>query len=328
MQRALHFIESTAAIIADATARHGRRVAFDAGVLDRGDSIALATPGAISANRSARMLRARDGWIVANLPREDDLAAIPALLEADGGGDAWALLETRAPGCASADLIARAETLSLAVAAIGETQARTPHLIAARDRAARRAPLRVIDLSSLWAGPLCGAVFAGMGADVLKLDSAERPDPTPQSAPALDGRLNGAKRRASFALTTAEGRAALLDQVANADILITSARARALANLGLAPERILAGNPSLIWVAITGHSWSSARVAFGDDAAASGGLVDWRADAPHFLGDAIADPLTGLAAAAAALHALDTRVSGFIDASLAHTAAHVASLKP
>jgi hypothetical protein len=41
-------------------------------------------------------------------------------------------------------------------------------------------------------------------------------------------------------------------------------------------------------------------VAFGDDAAAAGGLVAWTATGPVFAGDALADPLTGLAAAAAA----------------------------
>ena len=42
------------------------------------------------------------------------------------------------------------------------------------------------------------------------------------------------------------------------------------------------------------------RVAFGDDAAAAAGLVAWTASGPVFAGDALADPLSGLAAAAAA----------------------------
>jgi hypothetical protein len=66
-------------------------------------------------------------------------------------------------------------------------------------------------------------------------------------------------------------------------------------------------------------------VAFGDDAAAAGGLV-MRADTgPMFCADAIADPFTGLLAAATVLDALSAGRAGVHELALATTAAHLAA---
>jgi hypothetical protein len=95
------FVEETGRRIAQTSARLGERVTLDASVLDRGDSVSLAAPGQWSANRSCRMIKARDGWIAANLPREEDLLSIPALLAAMPVGDPWEMLidSSRAPNC-------------------------------------------------------------------------------------------------------------------------------------------------------------------------------------------------------------------------------------
>jgi crotonobetainyl-CoA:carnitine CoA-transferase CaiB-like acyl-CoA transferase len=83
-------------------------------------------------------------------------------------------------------------------------------------------------------------------------------------------------------------------------------------------------------VAITGHGWCgdvADRVAFGDDAAAAGGLVRWTAKGePRFVGDAIADPLTGLAATLGALAALGQGGGFLVDAALARVAAQACAL--
>ena len=88
-------------------------------------------------------------------------------------------------------------------------------------------------------------------------------------------------------------------------------------------------NPALTWVAITGYGWTGAaasRVAFGDDAAAAGGLVRWtKSGAPRFLGDALADPVTGLAAAIGALKGLASGGGVLVDVSLAGSAACAAA---
>lgn len=324
MKRALDFVAAMTPEIEARTARLGARVTLNADVLDRSDSIALAPPGARSANGSARMARAHDGWVAVNLPRADDVALLPALIERDVSGDAWAALEDRAREMDCAELVARAEVLGLAFAAIGETAAPSTPCAVEPFGVAPRGRLRVVDFSALWAGPLCGSVFASMGADVLKLESAERPDPTALSAPKLDQRLNGAKRKVTLRLSSRDEHATLLEEIARADVLITSARERAVSELGITRDLLREG---AVWIAVTGHGFDSARVAFGDDAAASGGLVRWENDAPQFMGDALADPLTGLAAANAALALLEEERGGFVDAALAQTAAYVAALR-
>ncbi|MFD1236966.1 CoA transferase, partial [Pseudonocardia benzenivorans] len=75
------------------------------------------------------------------------------------------------------------------------------------------------------------------------------------------------------------------------------------------------------WISITAAGRNSDRVGFGDDVAASAGLVARDADGlPVFVGDAIADPLTGLAAAALALTAPgrlhDVCMTGVVAATL------------
>ena len=58
-------------------------------------------------------------------------------------------------------------------------------------------------------------------------------------------------------------------------------------------------------------------MAFGDDAAAAGGLVTWNGADPLFCSDAVADPLTGLVAASACVSALRSGERWFLDVSMA-----------
>jgi crotonobetainyl-CoA:carnitine CoA-transferase CaiB-like acyl-CoA transferase len=93
--------------------------------------------------------------------------------------------------------------------------------------------------------------------------------------------------------------AALVDA---ADIVIEASRPRALTGFGLDAEAAVAAGTT--WVSITAGGRTSARVGFGDDVAAAAGLVALDAGGvPVFCGDALADPLTGLTAAALALTA-------------------------
>jgi crotonobetainyl-CoA:carnitine CoA-transferase CaiB-like acyl-CoA transferase len=187
----------------------------------------------------------------------------------------------------------------------------------------------VVDLSTLWAGPLCGAVLAAFGAEVTKIESARRPDPSRASTPDFFRRLNGGKADLALDFSQPQERAQLRDIILEAGLVITSARPRAFDHLGLSPESLFAARPDLIWVAISGYGWTGGaadRVAFGDDAAAAGGLVRWTAAGePHFLGDALGDPLTGLAAAEGALRALLQGGGVIVDAALARTAAGAAA---
>ncbi len=113
--------------------------------------------------------------------------------------------------------------------------------------------------------------------------------------------------------------------MADADVVVTASRPRALEQLGLGPALERRAGRTRAWVAITGYG-DIDRVAFGDDAAAAGGLVTWDAAGPCFVGDAIADPLTGLAASAALLAALRSGGTWRIRVSMADVAAGFAGI--
>ncbi len=271
------------------------------------------------ATGAGRLLRAADGWLAVNLPREDDLAAVPAWLQVDDGGEPWAAVEAAVPSRTCAELVARATLLGLPVAALGEVAAPPEPVAAARVGEAEplaRPPL-VVDLSALWAGPLCTRLLADRGAEVVKVESPTRPDGARRGPRAFFDRLNAGKRSVVCELDGPE----LADLLQQADVVVVAARARALARLGLTPERFA----PKVWLSITGYGRSFDRVAFGDDAAVAGGLVAWDGDGPVFLADAVADPLTGVAAAAAADLALRSEGRWVVDAALAGVAAWVAA---
>jgi crotonobetainyl-CoA:carnitine CoA-transferase CaiB-like acyl-CoA transferase len=185
----------------------------------------------------------------------------------------------------------------------------------------------VVDLSALWAGPLCGDLLAGFGTTVIKVESTQRPDGARRGARAFYDLLNGRKRSVALDLQTPRGVRILHALVRRADVVIESSRPRALAQFGLdARDAVAAGGPQ-VWVSITGYGRSgeaALRVAFGDDAAAAGGLVTWTADGPLFCADAIADPLTGLTAAAACLDKLRAGGRWLLDISMAAVSAELA----
>lgn len=325
-------VERWASAIATASAVVGRKVSIDPrSVFDRAADLPLGPPGRWSPNRSCRLVRAADGWIAINLPREDDLAMVPAWLGQEFRGDPWCAIVRVARTRICADLLGQARLLGLAMSIVGETGAGSgvlTHRLGAGRRQTTDRP-RVVDLTSMWAGPLCASLLAEAGADVVRYESVRRPDPTRIATPAFYARLNDRKAQAALDFAHAGDRARLTDAVASADMVVTSARPRAFEGLGITPASMMVHNPALIWVAITGHGWlgdGADRVAFGDDAAAAGGLLDWTShDEPRFAGDALADPLTGLAAAAAALEALQASGGVLIDAALSRVAADAAS---
>lgn len=279
-------------------------------LLERDAPGGLARPGLSSANRHCHLLRCADGWLALNLAREEDRELLPALCE--GGAD----LAAYAAGQGAARLLERAIELQLPVALPGE---RAPCVLT--EPVIARVPGLVVDLSALWAGPLCAGLLARAGARVVRIESVGRPDPTAQGSPRLDALLNGGKERLPLDLRTDEGRSALRDLLVRADVLVTSARPAALARLGLDPAQF----PHLTWAAITAHGFTgpgALRVGFGDDCAVAGGLLRWQDGKPRFLGDALADPLTGLEAARAVLAGR----CGLIDLAMARIAASYAEM--
>lgn len=306
------------------------RVRFDPRrVLDRSDSVRLSPPGLISANGACRLLRASDAWIALNLARAEDRDLVPAWSLSAADGANWPAIARYVAKTPSQRLRDDARLLGLPFAIVGEA---TPSTHDPDTRVRTEAPpmrsarLKVVDLSALWAGPLCGAVLAAAGADVIKVESVHRPDRrgTPHAE-----RLNAGKRRVELDFRAPPSLRALHEEIASAGILITSARPHALARLGLTRGRVFARNPDCIWIAITGYGWQEGdRVAFGDDAAAAGACL-WADESgrPSFAGDAIADPLTGLAAAASGLRALAEGGGRMVDAAMARCAAGFARME-
>ncbi|MGE0741724.1 MAG: CoA transferase [Hyphomonadaceae bacterium] len=317
----VHALQPLVHEIATLTRARGHEVRIDAAqVLDRSDSIALARPGRVSPNGACRLLCAADGWIALNLARPEDVELVHAWLGADIDGADWAAIAAHVAHRQMRDLLAQARVLSLPAASVGECDVAAAAPTITRIRPGGDAPssLRVLDLSSLWAGPLCASIFAIAGADVLRLESAARPER--RDAPHYR-RLNGAKR---VELIDWSDGARLIEEMRVADVIVTSARPRAFQQRGIDPFDAPFLRGHVVWVAISGYGWSgdqADRVAFGDDAAAAAGLLMWEEGAPRFLGDALADPITGLAAAASALRALSQGGGVLVDAALARCAA-------
>lgn len=294
-------------------------------IVGRAALMGFSRQGATSCNGSARLLRARDGWFVLNLARRDDVDLLPALFESELADSDWPMIEHMVSTRSTERLTAQAALLGLPAGALdagweGPPIGMTP--LAGELRKAG-APL-VVDMSSLWAGPLCGAILADSGAQVIKVESRQRPDASRFGCPMFFDLLNQSKE----AMLIDFGDDADVRQLGNllrrADIVVEASRPRALAQLGLARERIARDNPGMVWVSITGHGQDGTdalRVGFGDDAAAIAGLVAWQEGAPHFIGDALADPIAGLMAAGAVLAARRAGHGCLIDIALRASAA-------
>ena len=112
--------------------------------------------------------------------------------------------------------------------------------------------------------------------------------------------------------------------IAGADLVLEASRPRVMQQWGIDPDEAVANGTA--WVSITGHGRRGPhanRVAFGDDAAVSGALVV-PGEPPLFVGDAIGDPIAGLAAAAVAAALLADERAALVDVSLASASAWAA----
>ncbi len=316
----------------------GARLDIDASVLGgRAHLLKLQRGGLTSCNRSCRLLEARDGWVALSLPRPSDIEMLPAWLGIEVGADPWQAAGQCVKRFDRAELAAMAEDLPLAFAVLpvpAETAPSVSATAAYTQRSAtppRVGPIRsplAIDLSALWAGPLCGQLLCQAGMRVIKVESAARPEPARQASPIFFDVLNAGKESLVLDFGAAAHRALLRALIEAADIVISSARPRALEQLELDPAQWVRDRPALIWIAITAHGWQGTdrqRVGFGDDAAVAAGLVAAGDDGrPAFMADAIADPLTGMAAGAAALRAHVQGAGGIHDISLRHCAERIA----
>nr|BBX79320.1 CoA transferase [Mycobacterium florentinum] len=300
-------------------------IAVDAATLLSGRAalLGLSRGGRISAGGGTRLLSARDGWCALTLSRPDDIAAVPALVEVDEvPADPWPMLQRWATTRLVSAIIERANLLDIPAAGLGEADPAPPRIqrLGGRGSARGVAGLLVADLSSMWAGPLCGQLLAGAGAAVVKVESPRRPDGTRAGNREFFDWMNGEKL--SYCLDFDHQADDLRELLAVANIVIEGSRPAALTRRRLGPDHI-APRAGRIWLRITGYDQDPTRPAFGDDAAVAGGLVG---AGPVFCGDAIADPLTGLEAAAAVVESLARGGGELIQVSMAGIAAGYADL--
>ncbi|HTY30880.1 MAG TPA: CoA transferase [Mycobacterium sp.] len=305
-------------------------IAVDAAALLAGRAalLGLTRGGRVSAGGATRLLAAADGWCAITLSRPDDVAAVPALLEADEArSDPWPALQRWAATHPVAAIIGRAGLLDIPAAGLGEAAPQKPRVQRIGPRAAPHDPagLLVADLSSMWAGPLCGQLLARAGATVVKVESPRRPDGTRGGNPAFFDWINSEKLSYCVDFDAQVGE--LRELLAVADVVIEGSRPAALTRRGLGPEHV-APRAGRIWLRVNGYDDS--RPAFGDDAAVGGGLVGASGaaglDGPVFCGDAIADPLAGLEAAQAAAESLGRGGGDLIHVTMAAVAARYAAL--
>jgi hypothetical protein len=303
-------------------------IAVDAATLLTGRAalLGLTRGGPVSCGGASRLLAARDGWCAITLSRPDDVAAVPALLHADEVPvDPWPTLQHWAATCLVPEIAERTGLLDIPAAALGETAATSPRIRAMGSRASMRGltGLLVSDLSSMWAGPLCGHLLARAGATVVKVESPRRPDGTRAGNRGFFDWMNSEKL--SYCLDFDTQADELCELLAVADIVIEASRPAALVRRGLGPDHI-APRAGRVWLRITGYAGDPGRPAFGDDAAVAGGLVGVSIDGPVFCGDAIADPLTGLEATLAVAESLSRGGGELIQVSMAAVAATYAAL--
>ncbi|WP_295635802.1 CoA transferase [Novosphingobium sp.] len=263
-------------------------------------------PGAVSAGGGCRLYPTRDGALALALPRADDRALLPALFgDPAAEHDDEAQLAARIARARAHDLVPVGRLLGLPIARLNERAASPAASLATIGLPAENVsdqPL-VIDLSALWAGPLAARLLGLAGANVVKVESLSRPDAMREGDAALYARLNDGKASVALNLRKPDGRNALIALIRRARVVIEAARPRALAQLGVDADALVREVPGLAWITITGHGTRGDAgnwIGLGDDCGVAGGLSGALLRATGtlgFVGDAMADPLTGIVAA-------------------------------
>ena len=176
------------------------------------------------------------------------------------------------------------------------------------------ADLRVVEMGSLIAGPFCGQLMGDMGAQVIKLEAPGEGDPMRQwgrGAPVWWEVIARNKQSASVNLRSAEGQDLARRLIRTADILIENFRPGTLEGWNMSPERLMAENPRLIVVRMSGYGQTgpyAERTSFGLVGEAMGGwrhIVGEPDRPPSRMGVSIGDSLAatyGCLGALAALH--------------------------
>ncbi|MET8304642.1 CoA transferase [Micromonospora sp. NPDC005211] len=182
--------------------------------------------------------------------------------------------------------------------------------------------IRVLDVSTILAGPLCCQLLGDYGADVVKIEHPVAGDSMRGHGEAKDGvplwwkEISRNKRTVGLSLSDPDGADLFLRLAATADVVVENFRPGTLERWGVGPDRLHEVNPGLVIVRITGFGQTgpyAARPGFGTLAEAMSGFahLTGEADGPPTLpAFGLADSICGIAASSAAvmaLYARDTR---------------------
>ena len=193
--------------------------------------------------------------------------------------------------------------------------------------------LRVIDLSTVLAGPNCARYFADFGADVIKVEKPGVGDSLrgmawkdPRDGTGLWWKLvNRNKRNIALDLKLESDREIFLKLVDDADVLVENFRPGTLERLGVGPDVLLQRNSKLVLTRVSGFGQTGPykdRPGFASIAESMSGLaaISGDPDGPPMLPPiALTDEVTGIAAAFAAMVALHSGVGQVVDVNLLTT---------
>lgn len=122
--------------------------------------------------------------------------------------------------------------------------------------------LRVLDLTRLYPGPLAAMWLAENGADVIKVEDPNRPDPMRFYPPLVDGvsagflAVNASKRNLALSLEKPDDKALFFDLVKQSDVVLESFRPGVAKRLGIDHETLQQYNPRIILASLSAHGQS------------------------------------------------------------------------
>ncbi len=199
------------------------------------------------------------------------------------------------------------------------------------------AGVRVVDLTTIYSGPIATSILGDQGADIIKIESAagdlmRRGRPARNRVTGSFAMMNRNKRSVVLDIRKDAGREALIKLIAASDVLIENFRPDVMARLRLSFEEVREHNPGIIYVSINGVGASgpyAKRRVYDAVIQAISGMAAIQANpadgAPNMINTLICDKITSLTAAqsiAAALYARERTGEGqrielsMLDASL------------
>jgi crotonobetainyl-CoA:carnitine CoA-transferase CaiB-like acyl-CoA transferase len=176
--------------------------------------------------------------------------------------------------------------------------------------------LRVLDLATIYAGPLAAQLLGDFGAEVVKVEHPTRPDGLRGHGPQKDGvslwwkMLARNKRTVGINFSDPAGADLLLRLAATADVVIESFRPGTMERWGLGYDQLSARNPGLVLVRVSGFGQDgpyASRPGFGTLIEAMSGFAAMTGEpdgAPVLPPFGLADGIAGITAAMATLMAL------------------------